>query len=81
VIRLPVPQSAQLLAAVRGRLLAQMHSLDPTIAASAEMSAAHADGRFFEVAQALFGECVTLFDVDQLIRQACAKLGYPDDGT
>ena len=81
MIQLPVPRSAQLLAAVRGRLLAQMHSLDPTIAASAEMSANHADEKFFKVAEAIFGECVTLFDADQLIRRACAALGYPDDGT
>jgi uncharacterized protein YfaA (DUF2138 family) len=81
MIQLPVPQSQQLLAAVRGRLLAQMHSLDPTIAASAEMSNAHASEQFFKVAEAVFGECVTLFDADQLIRRACAALGYPDDGT
>jgi hypothetical protein len=81
MIRPPIPQAAQLLAAVRGRLLAQMHSLDPTTAASAEMSKAHADGRYFEVAQAIFGECVVLFDADQLIRLACEALGYEDDGT
>lgn len=81
MIQLPLPQSQQLLAAIRGRLLAQMHSLDPTIAASAEMSKAHGDERFFKVAEAVFGECVTLFDADQLIRRACAALGYPDDGT
>lgn len=75
-IQLPIPQSAQLLAAVRGRLLAQMHSLDPTTSASAAMSNAHASGQYFEVAQALFGECVTLFDVDELIRRACQNLGW-----
>jgi hypothetical protein len=81
MIQLPLPQSEQLLAAVRGRLLAQMHSLDPSIAASAEMSKAHAGELYFKVAEAVFGECVTLFDADQLIRRACQKLGYPDDGT
>lgn len=77
-IQLPIPQSAQLLTAVRGRLLAQMHSLDPTIVASAEMSNARGDSRFFAVAQDLIGECVTLFDPDELIRRACIKLGYID---
>lgn len=81
MIRLPVPQHVQLYAAVRGRLLAQMHSLDPSTAASAEMSKAHADGRYFKVAQDVFTECLTLFDADELIRRACASLGYPDDGT
>ena len=80
MIRLPLPQSDQLLAAVRGRLLAQLHSLDPTTAASAEMSKAHADGRYFEVAQDLFTECLKLFNPDALIKQACDALGYPDDG-
>lgn len=76
--RLPVPNYEQAYAAIRGRLLAQMHSLDPTIAANAEMSTAKSDGRFFNVLQDVFTECVTLFDPDELIRRACDKLGFHD---
>lgn len=77
--RLPLPQREQAYAAIRGRLLAQMHSLDPTIAASVEMSSAKAGERYFRVLEDVFTECVTLFDPDELIRRACDKLGF--DGT
>lgn len=80
MIQLPIPQSAQALAAIRGRLLAQVHSLDPSTTASALMSEAKADGKFFRVVEDVLGECVTLFDADELIARACQKLGFRTDG-
>lgn len=64
----------QLLDAARTRLLSHMHSLDPSVQASAAMSLAKGDGEFKDRLEAVLRYAVTNFDPDQLINAATAEL-------
>lgn len=76
VARIDHRQGEQILAAARRRLQSQLRSLDPVTSASAEMSLAKGDGKFFQLLEDLLRECVTIFDADELVTRACAQLGH-----
>lgn len=82
VVHIDHRQGEQILAAARRRLQSQLRSLDPVTSASAEMSLSKGDGKFFQLLEDLLRECVTIFDSDELVARACARLGHmapPED--
>ena len=73
------PRQAQIVEAARKRLAQHMHSLDPTVAGSAEMSAAKADGKYADAVERLLRAAVTGYSPDIDIARALAELDPPGD--
>lgn len=72
------PRQAELVAAAQDRLLRHVHSLDPTIAASAEMSRHKADGAFGIALEDVLRQAVTRFDPAPLIAETLEAMGHAD---
>jgi hypothetical protein len=72
------PRQAELVEAAQSRLLRHMHGLDPTIAASAEMSSRKADGAFGVALEETLREAVTRFDPTMLVAETLEAMGHAD---
>lgn len=74
-------RQGELADAAADRLLRHMNGLDATIAASAEMSKAKADGAYAEALEAVLRTAVARFDPTMLVAETLEAMGHADGPT
>lgn len=72
------PRQADIAEAARNRLLRHVHSLDPSMAAVAEMSKSKADGAYGTALEAVLREALTRFDPTMLVAETLEAMGHAD---